>query len=190
MKYYMVNKLNGRQTFESMNLDLENVYCPDEQEIVDFIEQANNDINQEFLRMRTSNLHYGGNSNDVYFRISSINYNWFPVIWNIVNDNENISTVTICKDTNTFGGGFDCYKINGKSLEQIDRDDFLTLKGNPVVEKVKSKFNCIDNAVEILNEGKSVSDAYYYLHPRYVNGFYKTQIKEFLEYDMNNILKK
>lgn len=166
-------------------------YLPKREEIEGFVEQLNAATNQEFLRARTSSMLFGGNSNEIYFRISSINFNWFPLIWNIIYINiNNISNITICKDSNTFGGKFEPYIINHNSLNHLDSNEFLTLKGNTVVEKLISKFGAINNAYEKLKQGKSISEAYSYLHPNYVKGFYHRQVKEYLEHDMKYILNE
>ena len=44
-----------------------------------FIE-LNNEMNQEFCRVSTSNMRFGGTSGNVYFRIRSTDFNWFDVI--------------------------------------------------------------------------------------------------------------
>lgn len=103
-----------------------------------------NDLtNQEFCRVRTSNykVKYGGDNGQIYFRISSTGFNWFDLIWNIVNKfSKNIKEVTIMKDKQTFGGKeFDYY------YNHLPIDEFLTLKGNPIVESIDS--NIKDNLV-------------------------------------------
>lgn len=92
-----------------------------------------NDLtNQEFCRVRTSNykVKYGGDNGQIYFRISSTGFNWFDLIWNIVSKfSKDIKEVTVMKDKQTFGGKeFDYY------YNHLPTDQFLTLKGNPIVE--------------------------------------------------------
>lgn len=94
-----------------------------------------NDLtNQEFCRVRTSNykVKYGGDNGQIYFRISSTGFNWFNLIWNVVNKFSNaIEEVTVMKDKQTFGGKeFDYY------YDHIPTKDFLLLKGNPLVEEI------------------------------------------------------
>lgn len=94
-----------------------------------------NDLtNQEFCRVRTSNykVKYGGDNGQIYFRISSTGFNWFDLIWNVVNNFSNvIKEVTVMKDKQTFGGKeFDYY------YDHIPTKDFLLLKGNPLVEEI------------------------------------------------------
>ena len=65
----------------------------------------NDSLNQRFLRAR-----YGGKKNtvpgckDMYFRISSVGYNWFPIIRDFVEKHPDpIETVTIIKDYESTG---------------------------------------------------------------------------------------
>ena len=96
-------------------------------DIVFLFRELNTLTNQEFCRFRTSNLLFSGDSNEIYFRISSINFNWFDLIWSVCYKyKQYISDVTICKDANTFGGRFNPYKVNNKELNHIDIDEFLT----------------------------------------------------------------
>lgn len=55
-------------------------YIVKDDELKQFAIALNNEVNNEFCRVRTSNVKYGGDSNDIYFRISSIGFNWFPLI--------------------------------------------------------------------------------------------------------------
>ena len=66
----------------------DSTYTAEGNELKSFAVILNNEVNNEFCRVRTSNIKYGGNSNDIYFRISSIGFNWFPVIWKLVMDNK------------------------------------------------------------------------------------------------------
>lgn len=100
--------------------------------------ELNDLTNQEFCRVRTSNykMKFGGDNGEIYFRISSKNFNWFDLIWKVVADNKNsIKNVTVMRDTQSLGGkDFDYYEIKGVKLTHIDVDTFLTLSGNPVIE--------------------------------------------------------
>ena len=96
-------------------------------------------VNQEFLRFRLSGpIAYIGNYNDIYFRVSSFDFDWFPHIWNVVNENRNmIDTVTIMYDKQSGkveGSSDKYYALGGKLIKKLPTDEFLTLKGNPIVE--------------------------------------------------------
>ena len=101
---------------------------PDE----DLMNLLNDLTNQEFCRVRTSNykVKYGGDNGQIYFRISSTGFNWFDLIWNVVSKfAKDIKEVTVMKDKQTFGGKeFDYY------YDHLPTEEFLTLKGNPIVE--------------------------------------------------------
>lgn len=156
-------------------------------EMVEFLEEVSVMSNQEFLRLRMSDLLYGGITKDLYARISSLHFDWYPLLWNIVQEN-NVSDITVIKDSNTFGGRFEPYKVKGQSIYRMPKDEFLTLSGNPVLESYKSKYDVNNYANQLLYEGKSYRDAYYGLRPRYAKGFYNKDIQEGLEFDIDNIL--
>ena len=132
-----------------------------------------NDLtNQEFCRVRTSNykVKYGGDNGQIYFRISSVGFNWFDLIWNVVNKfSKDIKEVTVIKDKQTFGGKeFDYY------YNHLPTDEFLTLKGNPIIESIDS--NTKDNLV---NEDIEKHDT---LNPElFEHNELKKEVKETIE---------
>lgn len=106
----------------------------------DLFEEVNFLVNQEFLRFRLSSpIAYIGNYNDIYFRVSSFDFDWFPYIWNVVNENRNmIDTVTIMYDKQSGkveGSSDKYYVLGGRLIKKLPTDEFLTLKGNPIVEE-------------------------------------------------------
>lgn len=125
-------------------------------------EKLNSETNQEFCRVRTSDLRFGGSDGSIYFRISSIGFNWFNLIWNVVYDNKNfISTVTICKDTQSLGGSITFYKHGDKIMSSIPIDEFITLSGNPVFES-KDIFK------SRLNSGLTLEETFGERHPTHI----------------------
>ena len=95
--------------------------------------------NQEFCRVRTSNYRYktGGDNGEIYFRISSENFNWFDLIWNVcVKYANSIDYITIMKDPQTFGKQFDYIKIGGEEMNKYPLKDFIELEGEPLVESL------------------------------------------------------
>lgn len=105
----------------------------------DLFEEVNFLVNQEFLRFRLSGpIAYIGNYNDIYFRVSSFDFDWFPYIWNVIYDNRNIiDTVTVMYDKQSGkieGSSDKYYVLGGKIIKKLPTDEFLTLKGNPIVE--------------------------------------------------------
>lgn len=191
VNYLISNNMINKDKGEYFRITDE-TYIPNDTEIEGFIETTNADTNQEFLRTRTSSLLFGGNSNDIYFRISSIRYNWFENIWNLANKySKGISTITIGKDSNTFGGKFEPYKVNGVTIEHLPIKQFITLSGNPIIEEfTNNKIKAISEANIELKKGKSISEAYNYLHPNYISGFYHKQVEDDLEEDIEKILQK
>ena len=106
----------------------------------DLFEEVNFLVNQEFLRFRLSSpIAYIGNYNDIYFRVSSFDFDWFPYIWNVVNENRNmIDTVTIMYDKQSGkveGSSDKYYVLGGRLIKKLPTDEFLTLKGTSIVEE-------------------------------------------------------
>ena len=109
-------------------------------ECISFWKDLNFETNQEFLRMRTSDLYRGGDSRSAYFRISSFGFNWFAIIWDICYRLSYwVEDVTIVADEQAgkdVGKRF--YVLQGKSVDHMPIDEFLTTSGNPVVESEMS----------------------------------------------------
>ena len=104
--------------------------------------------NNEFCKVRTSNhkYNYGGDNGEIYFRLCNTdNFNWYDIIWNVVFQFRNgIQNVTIMRDYDTFGKQFDYCNIKGTPIKHIPVDEFLTMKGNPVLEakeKIRYYYN-------------------------------------------------
>lgn len=161
-------------------------YSTNPEDIRPLFEEINDATNQEFCRVRTSSIKYGGYSGDIYFRISSVGFNWFNIIWELVARNKNfIESITICKDTQTFGGRINWYKINGIDIHMIPTEDFLTLKGNPVIEDLEFKSELNNYSYTELCKGNNLLEVYNNLHPRYVVMNYKI-LKESYINNLNN----
>ena len=140
-------------------------------------EKLNDDLNQEFCRVRTSNLRWAGDSNSIYFRISSIEFNWFDLIWKVVYENKNfISDVTICKDTQTFGGALTYYKHGNLIINELPVNDFITLSGKPVIES-NNVF------VNRLRQAKSLDETFGERHPYHTHKCYSLFIEDYLNYN-------
>ena len=138
-------------------------------------EKLSMDLNQEFCRARTSNLRWAGDSNEIYFRISSVEFNWFDLIWNVVYNNKQfISDVTVCKDQQTFGGRMEYYKHGSDLLCHIPVDDFINLSGKPILET--------DNAfINRLRQGQSLDAAFGEWHPYHLRNCVKPFIESYLK---------
>lgn len=162
------------------------VYESSDEEIFDFVRQASNLSNQEFLRLRTSSMLYGGTDKSLYARISSVDFNWYPLLSSLLSSHPGMESITICKDSNTFGGRFEAYSINGVKCDHLPVDEFLCMRGTPIIESVSSKYDIVNNAIRILSDGGSINEAYSNMHPRYLNGWYETEIAERLEDNLKN----
>lgn len=95
--------------------------------------------NQEFCRVRTSNYRYkiGGDNGEIYFRISSENFNWFDLIWNTcIKYSPSIDYITIMRDPQVFGKQFDYIKIKGEPMNKYPLKNFIELEGEPLVESL------------------------------------------------------
>lgn len=155
-------------------------YTEDINELSECYELLNSMCNQEFCRVRTSSMKFGGNSNDIYFRISSIGFNWFDVIWDFVYKNKNfISTVTITNDPQTSGGAVEFYTHGNAKMDSIPVDDFISLSGNPVFECMEDTQGANKVAAKRLAEGYDIASAYGDIHPRYVLGFFNRLKKRY-----------
>lgn len=166
-------------------------YTLEDSEAKGFIEIVSDDTNQEFCRVRTSNRLWGGKSNSIYFRISSIGFNWFPIIWELAYKNrDTITTITICRDSSVFGGVYEPYKVHGRSIDDMDIGEFIMLSGNPIIEAKTHPIEAINFASKKLMDGSTISEAYNWLHPRHAHGFYIRQLKDCLDFDINNLLHR
>ena len=157
------DKINISNIESNFNIseDIEPLFTIDD--ITALFNVLNNECNQEFLKLRTSSMKFGGNSGDVYFRVSSVNYNWFYTIWKLVYDNKNfITSVTICTDTQAKGGSVKFYNHNGIAINQLPVDDFINLSGNPIIESKSLVLNKIA-------DGSSLTEAFNTIHPRHIN---------------------
>ena len=118
------------------SIDLNNTPAIDNSNDIEVLfELANQKVNQDFCRVRTSNVITSGTSRDTYFRIGSHGFNWFDLIWNLVYENRKwISSVTIIGDKQSRGESF-VYSHNGEKIEEMETDDFINISGRPVFEK-------------------------------------------------------
>ena len=119
--------------------------------------ELNNLTNQEFLRVRTGGEYWEENSEEIFFRVSSVDFNWFDIIWQLVYDNRSrIAKVTIESDRQSGKKeGLFVYVINGKAINHMPVEEFLTLEGNPVVESTRTT----GTVTRKLREGRSLIEA-------------------------------
>jgi len=135
-------------------------------------EAVQNDLNQEFLRARYGGMYdtsqegqSGPTSNGIYFRVSSTNFDWLPIIYDFVSSNRkklNIQDISIVRD-NYFKAKDDFY-VNPNNGEPYDRypvDQFLTDQRAPLIEfKTYRAGGPLAFIAERLKAGVNPSDIY------------------------------
>lgn len=117
---------------------------------------VNDMLNQEFLRARYGGMYDSDNpSGEMYFRISSIGYNWFPVIWDFVYNNKSrISTVTVVKDPESTSMRGMYLQYNGKNIGRMPVDEFINLSDKPVMDSYKGVLALFPNMNMLRRHGK------------------------------------
>jgi len=113
-----------------------------EKDLDSILDKLSFETNQEFCRVRTSGKFLSTTTGrEIYFRISSIGINWFDNIWQILNDNKAlVDYVSICTDAKA--KNYDVYyKYRGIELNKLPIEDFLTLPGKPIIEKLEENDN-------------------------------------------------
>ena len=110
--------------------------------VEDLWKELNDNLNEEFTRVRTSHKNFPADNNrDIYFRISSKYTNWFDAIWKVVYKYMDwIESVTIVTDAQSRGEER-FYTLNGQETDHMSVEDFIHLKGNPVVEKLQQRYH-------------------------------------------------
>ena len=153
---------NRSRVVDLFNIDDNFSLWPDE--IVLRYKNLNDAFNQEFCRVRFSGKYRQEHDSSIWFRISSVRFNWFNLIWKVVYDYRNtIDSVNICVDLQSREEE-SFYKINGKIIEDFPVDEFIMLKGNPVVEsknKIEDDFKNGKSFYESLNCNSAYQNMYY-----------------------------
>ena len=110
--------------------------------VEDLWRELNDNLNEEFTRVRTSHKNMSVDDNkDIYFRISSKYTNWFDTIWEVVYKyREWIEAVTIVTDLQSRGKE-NFYMLNGQKTDHMSVEDFINLRGSPIVEKAQQKYH-------------------------------------------------
>lgn len=137
LSWFKENSKNEK-TLELLN-KFESLEDKTTKEAEDIFNELHRLTSDEFCKVRTSNIKYayGGDNGEIYFRISSEDFNWFDLIWNVVMQNkESIKAVTVVKDKPFIGNAQEYYVIGDKKLSHLPVEEFLTLSGNPVIENL------------------------------------------------------
>lgn len=164
----------------------------DMSQILDLFEQLNNATNQEFLRMRVSDRIYGGKSDDLYFRVSSAHFNWYPIMFEIVAKEASTNDVHVTVECDPQAtGSRECFRIGRDYIFNMPADEFLNAPNNMKIEAFESKVPVVNDALRRLHEGKSFFEAFEGSHPRYANGFMKMALSDgLLKWDVENLLSE
>lgn len=132
------SSLRGREKYEL--LDNETPFLH-EDDIVDSIRYMQNELDQEFCRVRMSDSHFKGSGKSIYFRISSVGFDWFDTIWFFVNKcKQDISDVSIVTDDQSTKTDKEIYykTRDGQEIKNIPTDEFLALEKSPIIEEFRS----------------------------------------------------
>ena len=106
------------------------------------LEEANklivNCLDNEFLRARFGGMYDTSHSSkEMVFRVSSVGFNWFNIIWTFVYNHRNeIESVTVVRDSESTHDDY-FYSHNGVELNMLPVNDFINLSGRPVIESVE-----------------------------------------------------
>lgn len=118
-------------------VDISSISC-DNIQAEDLIKSLNDRVNEEFIRVRTSHMTMPSNANQsIYFRIGSKYTNWFDAIWKTIYKYKNwIDSVTIVTDLKSKGKET-YYRFGNSAADEMPTEEFLMLRGNPLVESLK-----------------------------------------------------
>lgn len=96
-------------------------------DIIFLFRELNRKTNQEFCRIRTSPDNEITGKKDIYFRISSDNFNWFDLIWKLIYENRKfLNQIDISTDLQAKGNEIWYYK-------DTSVDDFIEISGKPEI---------------------------------------------------------
>ena len=125
----------------------------------------NDQLNQEFLRVRTSSRLFGGTNHAIYFRVSSTDFNWFNLIWGLCYENKNwISDVTVSLDPQARESN-SILNHNNVQINRLPINDFINLSGNPVFENI----NNVNNIQKQLRKGDLSLFEIFSTHPHNIH---------------------
>jgi hypothetical protein len=115
-------------------------------------------LNQLFLRAR-----YGGRYNtvlgcrDMFFRVSSVGFDWFPTIRKFVEERAGITdTVTIVRDLESTGCEKYYTDANSRPYHKMPLSEFLSGNGTTQPIAVKAGAGLAARVMELLEDGGSV----------------------------------
>ena len=160
-RFNIESAMENRDPFMNGSLD----YCLKQLPIINF------DANQEFLRFRAQKDF--GSKCMLMFRISSKGVDWYNAICKFIMDNYvQIGHIIISYDQQA-GRGANTLTYRNQSLSFMEVEDFLTLKGTPVLEqlhKVMGDLTGVNlNESLQIREGMLLHDSCAYCNPNSIN---------------------
>ena len=157
---YFIDEFFLKQAIEKFKIKVEPIKDLTEEYLLGVeaeFKDLNDKCNQEFLRCRTGDLYTKGSGSGIYFRISSVYFNWFNIIWKTVYENRNwLSDVTITPDHQSKDDKELFLRHNSTIINKLPVNDFINLSGNPVFESV----DLMDITKNILIESGDLLDAF------------------------------
>lgn len=186
--YYNINNCDIENKILNTNLE---ELTKNKTDIESLFLTLNDQLNQEFLRIRTSSKLFGGTSHAIYFRISSTYFNWFNLIWKLVYENKDwISDVTISLDPQSRESKA-ILNHNGLQINKIPVLDFINLNGNPVFEDLN-----INHIKKELSAGDKSLFEIFETHPANIHNYFNLLVEEYKKknfmvenFQINNYLK-
>lgn len=124
--------------FHNLNTEQKDICESDIEEYFSLLKYINAECNQEFLRLHIGGLYYGDQDKALYARVSSIDFDWFTLLWKLVYENRSlIDSITISTDEQA-GRPYKLYVVDGQKIDNFPTNDFIELKGNPIIERNKA----------------------------------------------------
>lgn len=126
---WFINNSNNNETVEGINklLNCENL---SKLEIIKILIRLQKLTDEEFCRVRMSDLMWHGTSRDIYFRIASDKTDWSDLIWNVVYKYRNqIESVTICLETTDLTKMSVYCLSDGTSIDKLSTEEYLMSSG-------------------------------------------------------------
>lgn len=122
---------------------------------------VNSALNEEFVRARAGGeVNSDASLGEMYFRISSTGFNWFDIIWKFVYDRKSsVDTVTIKRDQEATGEESTYYRHGNKVFDRMPVDEFIMLKGRPVVENLVEDYH--NKFLDVWKDGYFYTDEEY-----------------------------
>lgn len=140
-------------------------------------DSVNNQCNQEFLRVRYGGMYWGSShKGSIYFRIGSTEFNWAPLIYELVSKYKTqVKDITVSYDAQSVGKS-DIIKYHGIPIDNTPYDEFWELKGNPIFESKQSYADIVEYR---LSQGYPLADCYFgELHPLKLSMIYWARLEE------------